>query len=108
MSCNNEEGYYALYNETNKYKTCYYKNSKFEGLYLNLISNIFEQCFHRCKNCTESGTESNHNCEQCISGYQFNSEISSENNCYEICVFFYYFDSSNEYRCTEDEKCPPS
>ena len=75
---------------------------------MDLISNIFEQCFHTCKTCSKSGNESNHNCEQCITGYQFNSEISSENNCYEKCEFFYYFDSSNKYQCTEKRLCPQS
>ena len=27
-------------------------------------------------------------------------------NCYPICRYYYYFNNSNKYFCTEDEKCP--
>ena len=38
--------------------------------------------------------------------YGFNPEVSPENNCYENCLYNYYVDSSNECKCTLDDKCP--
>ena len=109
ISCNNKNEFYVKYNEMiNQYKTCYSKDSKFEGLYLNLINNDFEPCFPKCKKCSELGTEDNNLCEECISGYHFNSEVSTKNNCYEECQFYYYIDNSNNYQCSKKEKCPPS
>ena len=86
ISCNNDNEYYPKYNEKdNEYKTCYSKDSKFEGLYLNLENKVFEQCFYLCKNCLELGDETNNKCEECISGYQFNSLVNKKNNCYKQC-----------------------
>ena len=106
ISRNNDNEYYPKYNEKdNEYKTCYSKDSKFEGLYLNLTNNMFEHCYQSCKYCSEHGDGNNHKCEECISGYSFISEIGYENNCYEICEYNYYINSSTkEYRCTKDEK----
>ena len=52
ITCNNEEEYYSLYNETNQYITCYYKDTRFDGLYLNLINKTFEPCSQGCKTCS--------------------------------------------------------
>ena len=109
LSCNNENEFYAIYNETNnKYITCYPKETVFEGLYLNTANKVFEPCFYSCKKCSVLGNEDNHQCEQCISGYDYNQKISINNNCYEICEYYYYIDSSNKYQCTPEDKCPSS
>ena len=109
LSCNNEKGYYSLYNETNKKNyECFYKDNKLEGLYLNEKSKFFEPCFKICKSCSELGDELDNKCDDCIDGYKLYPEINKEKrNCYKICEFNYYINfSTNEYQCTEDEKCP--
>ena len=103
--CNNKNEFYAKYNEKdNQYTTCYSKDSKLEGLYLNFLDKYFEKCYKLCKYCSELGNETNNKCDECISGYYFNPEVSKEKNCYEICQFNYYINSSsNQYQCTKDE-----
>ena len=32
--------------------------------------------------------------------------ITVKNTCYENCVYYYYFDDSNEYHCTDSNICP--
>ena len=81
--CNNDNNYYGKYEEINsEYKTCNNKNTILDGYYFDSSNNIFKKCFRSCKSCSETGTESNHKCEECISGYQFNSEIGTGKNCY--------------------------
>ena len=109
LSCDNSNQYYGLYNETNnKYKSCFLKSTVLEGLFANQVDSIFEQCFHTCKSCLTLGNEENHQCEECIIGYDYNSEVSKNKNCYEICNCNIYFDSLNKLQCTKDDKCPKS
>ena len=74
-----------------------------EGYYLDI--NIYKPCYYLCKKCNEGGNSSNHNCEECISGYHFLNGRGIENNCYEICDFF-YFDESGNYICSSSNGCP--
>ena len=109
LTCNNANQYFGLYNETNiNYKSCFLKSTKLEGLFFNQENNIFEKCFHTCKSCSTLGNEENHQCEECIIGYDYNSEVSKNKNCYEICNCNIYFDSLNKLQCTKDDKCPKS
>ena len=36
----------------------------------------------------------------------FLDDFPNIKNCYNICDFFYYFDSDNNFRCTKEKKCP--
>ena len=71
-----------------------------EGYYLD--NDIYKPCYLYCNKCLGFGDENSNNCIECKSGYIF----ESEGNCYEICPFYYYFDSSNKYHCTDDYICP--
>ena len=84
------------------------KSTVLEGLFVNQVDSIFEQCFHTCKSCLTLGNEENHQCEECIIGYDYNSEVSIGKNCYKVCKFNIYFDSLNKLQCTTDDKCPKS
>ena len=82
-SCNNDENYYGLYNEsTNIDKSCYYKNNILEGLYFDSVNKIFNKCFNKCKSSSRAGNENDHQCDECISGYDFNSLFINNKNCY--------------------------
>ena len=62
-------------------------------------------CYYTCLNCLGNGNESNHQCISCKSEYNFTNDFENDTNCYEICEY-YYFDSDNNYYCTEYYRCP--
>ena len=100
LSCNNNLKYYPKLNDELNYETfvnCYSNIS--EGYYLD--NNIYKSCYKTCKKCSELGDINDHKCTECYLNYTLN-----ETNCYEICQYYYYFDSSNHYHCTENEECP--
>ena len=66
--------------------------------------NLFKKCFKNCKYCYGEGNETINNCIECNDNYIFISDSIYKNNCYEKCNFYYYFDESNNYYCTE--ACP--
>jgi len=103
ISCNKD--YYSKYNESyeNSFVNCY-KDLEEEGYYL--IDDYYYPCYSSCKKCTEKGDEDNHKCDKCKDNYSFINETNKENNCYRKCSYYYYFDSSNEYQCTEKNECP--
>ena len=102
ISCNNENNYYIKENDnSNKdsYINCY--NQAPDGYYFDDENKRYSPCYKSCKSCTEMGTVENHKCTSCYSNSTLN-----DTNCYEICDYFYYFDSSKEYHCTQNEECP--
>ena len=98
ISCNTD--YYPKIDDSqnkNLFIKCYKEP---EGYYLD--NGIYKPCYSSCKNCSGFGNESNNNCTECKSGYI----LDNIENCYEICPFFYYFDASNKYQCTDYYNCP--
>ena len=75
-----------------------------EGYYLDI--NIYKLCYESCRYCSNAGDENSHNCIECVDGYVFVNDTDKENNCYQKCDFYYYFDSSGNYQCTESNNCP--
>ena len=74
-----------------------------EGYYLE--DDIYKKCYSSCKTCNGEGDDINHNCNKCISNYIFLNEIGKENNCYQKCDYYYYFDINGNYICTISNKC---
>ena len=70
-----------------------------ENFYLD--SDIYKECFYKCKKCKKSGNETNNNCEICKDNF-----ITINNQCYSICNYYYYFDNNNNYACTSNYSCP--
>ena len=105
ISCNNDAGFYPIINETinNKFRNCY---NNFTGNYLK--DNIFYPCFSFCFSCSKGGGLFEHNCDECKSGYTFLNETDKKGNCYQKCENYYYFDKTNEYKCTSKRECPSS
>ena len=103
ISCNKD--YYSKFNENyeNSFVNCY-KGLEEEGYYL--IDNYYHPCYSSCKKCSEEGDADNHKCDECKNNYTLINETNKENNCYKKCSFYYYFDSSNQYQCTETKECP--
>ena len=74
------------------------------GYYLDIKDNIFKKCFENCKICFSEGNETINNCYKCKHNFTFLNESKYENNCYEKCNYFYYFDKFNKYNCSKT--CP--
>ena len=87
----------------NKYLCLSKKPNKY---YFDLIDYIYKECYETCQNCDKKGNETNNNCIECKEGYIFLNDSLNIENCYEICQYYYYFDNSNKYHCTQDYKCP--
>ena len=77
--------------------------------YYDPIDEIFLKCFDSCKTCNGEGNETYHNCKECKINFAFLSGTKgtiNETNCYEICKYYYYLDDSNNFKCTDNNKCP--
>ena len=70
-----------------------------ENFYLD--SDIYKECFYKCKKCKKSGNETNNNCDICKDNF-----ITINNQCYNRCDYYYYFDYNNNYTCTSNYSCP--
>ena len=76
-----------------------------EDYFLDYNDNIYKKCFEKCKKCNQSGDEEINNCAECIDNFIFlNDSLAPQNNCYEKCDEFYYFDFNNIYSCVNP--CP--
>ena len=104
ISCNTD--YYPKIDENlnnDLFVKCY---NEVEGYYLDNNKKYYYPCYTTCEQCSEEGNKDNHNCNQCIQNYYFIDELNKEKNCYEKCQFYYYFNSDNEYACTQTSECP--
>ena len=80
LSCNKNNGFYELYNETNKvFKSCF-KN--INGYYLDNDNQVFKSCYSTCSTCENEGNETNHNCNTCNN----KNPYKSGSNCYNYSV----------------------
>ena len=100
-ACNNLKNYFKkeIDEVENGYYDCYTGNV--EKYYLDKDDKVYKKCYESCKFCTELGGILEHKCTACFNKYTLNGT-----NCYEICDYFYYFDSNNIYHCTTNGNCP--
>ena len=90
-----------------------FKNNKYicegpvpENYYLD-EDEMYRKCFYTCQKCSESGNEANNNCEKCIDNYKYlNDSLAGPNNCYKQCEYYYFFNETKQYECTETNSCP--
>ena len=81
----------------------------------NIFFSMFNIC-HKLKyleipnfsplNIIGKGNKNNKNCEKCKLNYISLNYSIYNNNCYEKCTFYYYFNETKDYICTEDNNCP--
>ena len=101
--CNNENGFYKREDDnqnTDEFMDCY--SIIPEGYFIDNVDNLIKKCYKTCKNCNSLGNNIEHLCSECNS-----DSTKNDTNCYKICNYYYYFDSSYDYFCTTDEECPP-
>ena len=103
ISCNNDEGYYQKSDEnsTDGLIKCY-KNP--EGYYFD--TDRYYPCYSTCKFCEEAGEKTHNKCIECKEGYEFKNDFVNDTNCYQKCNYNYYYDSDNNYHCTNNDSCP--
>jgi hypothetical protein len=105
-TCNINNGYFPKINDSlniDRFINCY---KEIEGYYIDYKEKIFKPCYSKCKTCTESGDDNNHNCLTCNSEYTHREDFINDKNCYDNCLYYYYYDSNNIYQCTLNESCP--
>ena len=103
-SCNNDKGYYHKKEESeSEIKTCYNNASIGKNYIFNSSALRYDPCYESCEECDIIGTEDNHQCKKCKEGY---SNLKNNNNCYQDCVHYYYFDEHNKYFCLDVDACP--
>ena len=102
ISCNNIDGYFEIFNESQNIGS-FIKCSKeiYEGYYFDNNEQKIKKCYPTCKSCDERGNKINNKCTDC-----YLNNILINENCYEKCDYYYFFNSSNIYQCTTDENCP--
>ena len=103
--CNIDKNYYPIEGEsTNTYKHCYNVTTK-PSNYI-LISGEYKMCYPSCKTCDIiSKSDSDHKCKECLDGF---TKLQNNDNCYETCQNYYYFDDENDdkYVCLDVKECP--
>ena len=86
-------------------KTCINEDDIPENYYWDNNGNMYKKCYNLCKSCSQSGSGTNNNCNECTNGYIFLSESSvPTKNCFKQCQFYYYFSNTEQYTCVES--CP--
>ena len=107
-SCENENGYFPVYGNSDNPYAPYYNCSKSpEGFYLDNIIYVYKYCHFSCKKCDIYGDEEEHNCVECKGNYNYEMLFDKYKNCYEICpIYFYYDENDNKYYCTKNAICP--
>jgi len=107
ITCNQEKGYFQLYddiNYNNNFIKCYKLS---EGYYLDNTDSTYKKCYESCKYCNISGNSLEHNCLKCKDNYNYIMQYEKYKNCYNICPnnYYYFDDEINELYCTKGMKC---
>ena len=99
LSC--AETYYPIYGHKDIFK-CY---QNLEGYYLD-NNQHFKKCYESCETCETEGNQNTHNCIKCNKQNIYELIISPYLNCYEECIYYFYYDpKNNKYYCTPDSFC---
>ena len=107
-SCYIDEGDFWLYNDLNIYNFSFYDYYKSpEGYYLDELNSVYKPCYLSCKKCNISGDETSNNCLECKYDFQFEIMYGLYKNCYNICLYYSYFDEKENISfCTNNRECP--
>ena len=103
--CDKAKGYYSInYKEFNN-EECYKLEDLPKNIYFNEDIQSFELCYKTCGTCIKGGDFLENNCLTCASDL-IKEPKNNSSNCVENCNYLYYYDSFNQYICTEDAQCP--
>ena len=102
--CDESKGFYSISSKLTESK-CYQKNEIPKNLFYNNATKSYELCYKTCGTCDKGGSSSENNCLSCATNFIPEPE-NRTSNCVESCKYLYYYDSLNQYSCTDDEQCP--
>ena len=115
IKCNNKKGYYFLNNNKDSIKSgnkeyidCINNNTKPSNFYFNEEQKEFSVCYEVCATCDYGGNGNKNNCTSCETNYILNPDIPNSTDCVLECLYYYYYTSYNQYRCTDNLICPES
>ena len=77
-----------------------------EGYYLDSNNKTYKKCYEKCKYCYGEGNEIINNCIECISNLTLYNNSMNIMNYYEKFSYYHYFDKTNTFHCTNNNKCP--
>ena len=72
---------------------------------MDIDNKIYKKCYETCNKCDIGGNITNHNCLECKENFIAHKNNLNTLNCYNRCDYYFYFDESNEYHCTNEQKC---
>ena len=107
ISCNIENNYYPKLNDSSNnlsFINCY--NISPDAYFLDKENNIYKPCYYKCQTCNEEGNDYDNKCITCKPNYNFKNFFINDTNCYEECLYYYFFDSNGKYQCTLNYTCP--
>ena len=102
--CDENKGYYSI-NYSSSNNKCFKKSDLPKNIYFNNKTHSYELCYKTCATCLKGGNYSENNCLTCVYNY-IKEPNKNSSNCVEECKYLYYYNSLNQYTCTEDEQCP--
>ena len=112
IKCNNKKGFYFLNNinsmksGNNKYIDCVNNSTKPSNFYFYEEQKEFRICYEVCATCNYGGNGNKHNCTSCEANYILKPDIPNSTDCVLECLYYYYYNSYNQYKCTDNLICP--
>ena len=100
IACDNTNDYFRL---EDKFYQCHKSSETVDGYFFDNVNNVFITCYKTCKSCIEKGTELDHKCTSCKSGYEFDPYNS--NNCINYCSNSWYQNIEDDTHICVDS-CP--
>ena len=102
--CDRNKGYFSIIDDRLKEK-CFKIEELPKNVYYNDFTQAYEFCYMTCGTCSKWGNSSENNCLTCAPNYK-EELINNSTNCIEKCKYLYFYDSFNQYSCTEEAQCP--
>ena len=113
IKCNEAKGYYFLNKNAiskeeigDQYIDCVNSDTKPSKFYFNSENEDYRLCFETCATCDTGGDWEINNCTTCELNYIFKPDKIPKINCVMECPSYYYYNTNDQYKCTEGEYCP--
>ena len=113
IKCNEAKGYYFLNKNAiskeeigDQYIDCVNSDTKPSKFYFNSENEDYRLCFETCATCDTGGDWEINNCATCELNYIFKPDKIPKINCVMECPSYYYYNTNDQYKCTEGEYCP--
>ena len=116
IECNILKGYYPLnLSQSNnflysskyeKYMDCVNNFTKPYNFYFDKENQDYKACYETCATCIYKGDGNENNCTSCEENYIKKPEYENSTNCVFECIYYYYYTTYDQYKCTSIPECP--